>query len=323
MNKNLDSLLDGQQTRLLFSIPLRPIQTRRFQPTGFPDLGPAQYQVDDGTCLLVESAQSMANRLEEVCWDKATDQLVAPLRGLSYVRVNNQDGDYLTSTITEAHRLNSAYVVGPQSKEFIETLRQEMGIEKDGPLNRRKIVDTIFRYDINSLLHGVFLEKLSGRARLARSVSAFIEAEQVEIVMSGGVKNDNVQPKSTEGKGASEGFGNVPFSREEFTAGKITAYFNIDLAQIRGYGLNDHATSLLVLLALFKIRKLVDGDLRLRTACDLEVDQEEMPKITASRPSGFELPSTEQLEQELSTVIKACQDSFAGDLGVTTVSYKL
>lgn len=44
--------------RLLFSVPLRPIQGTRFQPTGFPDLGAAVYQAGDTTCLLVESPQS-------------------------------------------------------------------------------------------------------------------------------------------------------------------------------------------------------------------------------------------------------------------------
>lgn len=322
MSLNLDSLLDGQQTRLLFSIPLRPIQTRRFQPTGFPDLGPAQYQVDDGTCLLVESAQSMANRLEEVCWDKATDQLVEPLRGLSYVRVNNQDGDYLTSTITEAHRLNSPYILEGKDQSFAKQLKEDLSVLATGPINRKILAETLFKYDVNSLIHGIFLAKkelAGGRLRVARALSAFIEAEQVEIAMSGGVKNDHVDPSGD----TSKGFGNVPFSREEFTAGKITAYFNIDLAQIRGYGLNDQATRLLVLLALYKVRKLVDGDLRLRTACDLEVDRDEMPIITASRPTGFELPSREQLEQELPRAIEACQELFAGDLGVTAVSYKL
>lgn len=55
--------------RLLFSVPLRPVQGDRFQPTGFPALGAATYQTKDGTKLLVESAQSMANRLETTCWE--------------------------------------------------------------------------------------------------------------------------------------------------------------------------------------------------------------------------------------------------------------
>jgi CRISPR-associated protein Csb1 len=72
MTVDLQSLLSPSQSRLLFSVDLEPIQTRRFQPTGFPDLGPALYQAGDTACLLVESAQSMANRLEEVCWDRPT-----------------------------------------------------------------------------------------------------------------------------------------------------------------------------------------------------------------------------------------------------------
>ena len=57
--------------RLLMEAELEPVQGTRFQPTGFPDLGAATYEGPDGTpMLLVESAQSMANRLESVCWDE-------------------------------------------------------------------------------------------------------------------------------------------------------------------------------------------------------------------------------------------------------------
>ncbi len=53
--------------RLMVEATLEPVQGERFQPTGFPDLGPATYTLPDGTGkLLVESAQSMANRLEVV-----------------------------------------------------------------------------------------------------------------------------------------------------------------------------------------------------------------------------------------------------------------
>jgi CRISPR-associated protein Csb1 len=58
----------ANEPRLLMEAELRPLQTPRFQPTGFPDLGPARYQLHDGTeMLLVESAQSVANRLEAAC----------------------------------------------------------------------------------------------------------------------------------------------------------------------------------------------------------------------------------------------------------------
>ena len=83
--------------RLLIEIPLKPLQGSRFQPTGFPDLGAATFkgfddqgqQVDS---LLVESAQSMANRLESVCWDEGNDCLAAPLKGLPYIETTLPDG---------------------------------------------------------------------------------------------------------------------------------------------------------------------------------------------------------------------------------------
>src|ERR1039457_3074600 len=66
-NMNLESL--KTEPRLLLEAKLNPLAGTRFQPTGFPDLGAAQYKLPDGTdMLLVESAQSMANRLEAVLW---------------------------------------------------------------------------------------------------------------------------------------------------------------------------------------------------------------------------------------------------------------
>ena len=51
--------------RMLAEAELRPVQGDRFQPTGFAELGAATYELADGTRkLLVESSQSMANRLE-------------------------------------------------------------------------------------------------------------------------------------------------------------------------------------------------------------------------------------------------------------------
>ena len=54
--------------RLLMQAELKPLQGERFQPTGFADLGVARYTLPDGTeMLLVESAQSVANRMELAC----------------------------------------------------------------------------------------------------------------------------------------------------------------------------------------------------------------------------------------------------------------
>ncbi|MFO0874460.1 MAG: hypothetical protein U0575_10870 [Phycisphaerales bacterium] len=126
------------------------------------------------------------------------------------------------------------------------------------------------------------------------------------------MKNDHVNPSGD----AKSGFGNVPFSREEFTAGRITAYFNLDLAQIRGYGLGADVERMLVLVALYKIRRLLDGDLRLRTACDFAVASD---RAVADQPAGFALPSLADLEAALPKAIAACASRMAS---VTVVNYQ-
>ncbi len=302
--------------KLLFDIPLAPVQGHRFQPTGFPDLGAATFETEPGTtCLLVESAQSMANRLEATCWDDGKQEMISDLRGLSYVRVE-QGGKYLTSSVVEAHRINSPYMLESGDKTFFNQLKADLGVMEKGPIDRRTLAKVLFKYDASSLVHGVFLAKkelAGGRLRIARSLTAFIEASNVRVAASGGVKNDHVDPSGD----TNRGFGNVPFHRDEYTASTITLFANIDLAQIRGYGLEDDATRLLVLLSLFKLRALLDGKLRLRTACDFKTT---VDKITASNTS-FDLPARTDLLAALQASIKACAKHFADKDGITTVTY--
>lgn len=280
--------------RLLFSIELRPLQGDRFQPTGFPSLGAATYQTKDGPKLLVESAQSMANRLEATVWDSVNERPIDALEGVSHVTVKAK-GKFLTDTMLEAHRLNSPYILEAPKSSFVEQFKSELGVFENGPIQRRLLAQVLLKYDVGSLLHGIFLAKkelAGGRLRVARALSAFIEASGARVAASGGVKNDHVNPGGDAGKG----FGNVPFARDEFTADKITLHVNFDLAQVRGYGLGPDAERLLVLLGLHRLRKLIDGDLRLRTACDLEPATRD-PK--AWRPEGFVLPSLSDLEAAL------------------------
>lgn len=303
------------EPRLLFEIDLKPVQGSRFQPTGFPDLGAATYQTHDGTeMLLVESAQSMANRLETACWDEGQDELVEPLKGLPYVRATLPDG-VRTNSLLEAHRLNSPYIV---RSEGFDSIREEIGFEANQPFDRRRLARALLKYDPNSLVHGIFLEKVGGVVRLPRALSAFIEARNVTVAPSGGVKVDRVQPATGEttpyGK-AADGYGNVPYHRDEYT-GEITAYFNLDLALIRGYGLGPSAERLLIGLALFKVQKLLSNGLRLRTACDLEPTA-----FRVTRPvDAFEVPTLEQAVAALPELIRDASGAFA-DPAVTDVTY--
>jgi CRISPR-associated protein Csb1 len=304
--------------RLLITAQLKPVMGTRFQPTGFPDLGAATYKTADGkTMLLVESAQSMANRLETACWDANANDWVTALKGLPLVAVNDKQGKSLTNSVLEAHRLNSPYILEAKDKTFVESLKKELGIEKEGRVDLRKLASVLLKYDINSLLHGVFIAKgdiAGGRMRIPRAITAFIEASDVEVAASGGVKNDSVNPSGDTAKG----FGNVPFHRDEF-CGNVTAFFNVDLAQIRGYGLGEPAEKLLYALALYKIRSLLDNPFRPRTACDLEVG-----KITVLKPnSNFDLPALKDIEAALPSLIKACADAdkFAKP-ATTTVTFE-
>lgn len=311
---NLDSL--KHEPRLLLDAELRPVQGSRFQPTGFPDLGAATFALHDGTSmLLVESAQSMANRLEAVCWDSAQSNWVPPLQGLPYVSVE-QNGKPLTNSILEAHRLNSPYILEGKDKTFFERLRSELGAMDKGVVNLKLLAATLLRYDTNALIHGVFLAKkelAGGRLRLPRLLSAFVEAKNSSTATSGGVKLDQVDPSGNTNKG----FGHVPFARDEYTAETITAYFNLDLAQLRGYGLGADAEHLLIALSLYKIRKFLRDGLRLRTACDLEP----IGELKVKRPTAFSVPSLSELESALPSLILAASAQFA-EPRITVVQYE-
>lgn len=301
---NLDALKNAP--RLLIEATLQPIAGTRFQPTGFPDLGAAQYKAADGTAmLLVESAQSMANRLETVCWDSVANDWVSALSGLPCVVVRNKDGKAITNSVLEAHRINSPYILEGKDKSFLSTLKTELAIGELAVADLKLLSKTLLKYDINALIHGVFIAKsevAGGRMRLPRALTAFIEASQVSTASSGGVKNDALNPSGD----AAKGFGNVPFHREEFT-GNITAYFVLDLALIRGFGLGADVENLLIAISLFKIQRFLQEGLRLRTACDLEVAGE----LRIKRPEGFTLPALKEIEAALPGLISAVAGQFA------------
>ena len=307
------------EPRLLAKATLKPVQGSRFQPTGFPNLGHAVYEAPDGDgqIVLVESAQSMANRLETVCWDDAHDDWVEPLKGLPVVKVVDENGKPLTNSVIEAHRLNSPYILESGDRTFAILLKDRLANMNFGRVDLRELAKVLLEFDTNSLLHGVFLAKkdlAGGRLRLPRSLSSFIEAEDAHVAASGGVKNDSVDPKGDTAKG----FGNVPFARDEWVSNCITAYFNLDLRQIRAFGLGEAVERLLVLLALFKIKKLLAVGLRLRTACDLDVD-----RVSVTRPVGFALPELDDLERELPQAVgTVAKKGLFGESREMTVTYR-
>lgn len=291
-----------------------PVAGRRFQPTGFADLGAAEYKLPSGVeMLLVESAQSVANRLERTCLDGDGPGLDPALEGLPYVtaELDGAGAVATTSSLVEAHRIGSPYFL--LNKDFQAVLVEEMGYNAKQPLDWKRIYATLFKYDANSLVHGVFLSLLEGgRVRAPRAITGFIEAERVNRVVSGGVKNSPVDPTGktqvADVKASESGvYSNVPYARVEYVAEKITAYFNLDLALIRGYRLGDEATDLLTALSLLKVRRFLDSSLRLRTACDLQL----AGAVGGKSPDGFELPGEAELLAAVQAGIRVCAPLFA------------
>jgi len=305
--------------RLLMEVELVPVQGDRFQPTGFPYIGGATYQLADGRrMLLVESAQSMANRLESTVIGP-DNELMEELRGLSYIRVRLVGGtDTTSSSLIEAHRINSPFIISDD--KFRGEFVKEANYESNKPINWQKVACALFKYDVNSLLHGVFLANLEGgRIKVARALSGFIEASNAREAASGGVKNNPIDPT---GKLRAKGFdkdvyGNVPYYRVEYTAEAIKGYFNLDVGLLKSYDLGRDAFDLLVGLALYKVRSFLQEGTRLRTACDLKIRAD----LTVTEPSQFRVPERKDLLENVKIKIKACRAMFA-DPPVTEVTTK-
>lgn len=308
--------------RYLLAAELKPLQGKKFQPTGFPDVGAGVFKTPaNQEFLAVESHQSVANRLESAIWDDATQDLITPAKGLSYVKIVDENNAFLTASVLEAHRLNSVYVEKSMLDKvaFSDVLRKEIGFDANRPFSHDKLVRVLARYDIGCLLHGVFLESIAGVLRIRRALSGFIEAENIQRAQTGGVKNDRVQATKDEdaGQTASTGFGNVPFHRTDFVAERIVAYFNLDLDQVRGYRLGKDVESLLFALSVVKIQRFLERGLRLRTACDLE-------SVGVTVRGGGQLPSRADAETALHDLIEkvAKADVFASP-AITTMMYEV
>ena len=108
--------------------------------------------------VLVESAQSVANRLESVCWDDTTASLSPPVVGMPYVSVALWDRGDATNSLLEAHRRNSPYIMSDD--DFAQRFRSEAKLparnEQASVFNRATLAKAAFKYDPGSVLHGVF-----------------------------------------------------------------------------------------------------------------------------------------------------------------------
>lgn len=250
---------------------------------------------------IVDSAASMANHLEMVCLQAPHDpHLVDELAGLPYVRCVTDKGwpdvektvlkggekETVVTTFTEGHRLASTYFLGGNrlesrngqtsaaSERFEEEFRSACRIKSLGKKTHPgfdawwDIFSQVFRYDPNSLVHGVLFPQW--QVKIARVLTAHLEARGARRVDRAGIKFDRL------GKTVS---GQPIFAVDDEVAQEIRATFVLDLALVRSLGrrggdgqrgLNDEQKKLLVAFALWKIGRLLRAPYRYRTGCDLE-----------------------------------------------------
>lgn len=283
----------------------------RFQPTGFPDLGPALFRGADGAnWLLVESPQSMANRLERVCWidgDGETDRVGGyndACKGIPYVLATDTDGKPLTASTLEAYRLSSPYIWDTQTFEdpddatkqitLPDYLKRLFNLADNRLVPWKKVAAGLLKVDPACLLHGIWFNEGSfagGKVRLTRCLSGYIEARDPSTANFGFQKRDGVSDRTDKdaGQSAAEGYGSVIGPKQHFTSAEVKAYFQVDLERLRSYGLPKDQVQALVAWAIYKIRRVLvasrDGVADLRTECKFEVKQrEKKSETTADKP---------------------------------------
>jgi len=188
---------------------------------------------------------------------------------------------------------------------FRDELRNEFGIVEVQrnkkyfvyPENWWKIYETIFRYDPNSLVHGVLFAR--EQIRILRFLTAQFEALGASRVGRSGVKFDRLG-KTTSGQPI--------FAVDEETAREIRATFILDLALLRSYGRDDKGLTLiqkqlLFELAMWKINRLLAQPFRFRSGCYLACSSKHG---SSNKKSYCEDEIEELLSAGITATIRGC-----------------
>lgn len=259
----MSSLLDQMfsKDRVIIKAQLSLVNGSFLQPTGFPDIGSCIYTDAEGRrqCL-VESEQSMANRLEAVCM-KSPGYWVEELEHLPLIEVRDGNSQLLATNLTEPHRLASSYVLEAQvdGGDLKTKLAEKLGLGNGGaswPLDKRGALDKlVFALDPAALLHGYqFVQWRFVGLRQTRLLSARLQcvlADEPEVHY-GMVKFDLIEP-SSQGEGTNKGQSIAAKSRLVPAKDGVKAVFDLDILGLKSLALDDAEKKLLLGLALWKI----------------------------------------------------------------------
>jgi CRISPR-associated protein Csb1 len=261
-----------EQDWVVITASLEIANGRFLQPTGFPDIGPCIYRDKEGKrWCLVESEQSMANRLEAVCM-KDPGVWVEELKGLPVIAVRDSQGDLLTTNLCEPHRIASSYVLEGMIDEGTidagQTIKQlfegRLGLKKGGdswPLDKRaELEKLVFALDPGALLHGFqFVQWKFVGLRQTRLLHGRLEAELADEpeVHYGMLKWDAIEPESARQGRANKGQSIAAKSR--VVPKEILASFEIDMLGLKSLALDESQKKFLLGLALWKIGAFLDN----------------------------------------------------------------
>lgn len=302
-----ESVLQGASP-LVLTAALTPVAgLDRFQPAGFPEIGHVIYKAPrkDGrveNVCIVDSPASMANHLEAVCMRGPHDlELDDPLAGMPYLRCVTGDltdkkklplekRELVVSSLTEGHRIASDYFLKGRALTLDDALDAEFGSKLMGEFKARplkgesaylppaswwNVFHHIYRYDPNSLVHGVLFPRW--QIKIARFLTAHLEAFGAARVDRSGVKFDRLGKTNS---------GQPIFSVDDTTADRIRATFILDVALLRSFGrsekkdgsdvakprgLSEEQKEFVAALALWKIDRLLKTPFRYRSGCHLEL----------------------------------------------------
>ncbi|MEY4484884.1 MAG: hypothetical protein RL693_2336 [Verrucomicrobiota bacterium] len=287
------TLLNSTAHRLTLHAILSPTGGKdRIQPAGFPEIGHVIYPSpqSDGTVrnvCIVDSAASMANHLETVCHEGRFGMDLHPdLAGLPHVQCVTDDASggktrLVVTTLSEGHRLASSLFTDDKSKVEAPAsikgknlgavlLTDEFKLEDLGkrshplPADWWNVFKAIFKYDPNSLVHGILFPAMG--IKIPRALTAQLDAIDAARVASSGVKFDKLLLTTS---------GQPIFAKDEETATEIRATFVLDLSLIRSFGrgnngLNTAQKTFLIAFSLWKIGQLLRHPFSYRSGCDLE-----------------------------------------------------
>lgn len=265
--------------------------------------------------VLLHTPQATANLIEDSVWDAVRHELIPEFKGLPFVEIYTQSGQYVASTLDLPHRLGTGYLLKNKhaqlnGQRFREGLRQQ--------IRDKGIYQAVFALCPMSIVLGSFYAHIAGVYRIPRVLSGEFVAENAISMPTGGAVHDpvsargqGINPKHIFGikngkdtvvaKPSQAGLGNIPYIRESFKAQRYVGRFVIDTRLVDKSNLDDKAKQLIQLLSEYLLRRLLAEPVTLRTECYL------MPNKESSLQP---LPELNTLEEQVKQAIEDCSDLF-------------